>query len=558
MTTVSAPSLHRRRPRRTRGRDERGYVMALFALLMIPLLVMTAFAVDLGAWYAQANRIQRAADASALAGVVWAADYQNPNKWDTIARDTATKNSYTDGTNGVTVTTQKINQARIKVTICADGQQFFSQLVFRGERLCRSATAEYVLPVPLGSPRNYIGTGGLGRSTDATSVYAPERLWMAVSGYCTDRVQGDQVASRYFNSPSSPNNGCTGTQNTDFSDENYQYYIDLPAGRTYNTDVIIFNGNFVDNGGSCSSGGYAGTNNPNEFCPGGLAGKPSMSTTFSLYQADGTPLDDTDNPAMSAISTSNPSQGCGSTTAGVNGIKTFAPVANNPGDSNYDFNPSAANFTDTGNTTNSGWWRICTIPSSAPPGRYIMRVRNQAAVAGAPAQANGSNAYSIVATPSTSQRLCNARTDTTCPKVYATDYMSVYALANGSANFFLAEIGPEHAGKKVTINLWDSAEGATELRIKKPTGTNTWADQTFSYTSQCGPSATAGASGTNVTSISNPSFNGCLLQITFTLTGYSPPADNRWWRVYYVYGSNATDRTTWSVSITGDPVHLIQ
>ena len=191
-------------------------------------------------------------------------------------------------------------------------------------------------------------------------------------------------------------------------------------------------------------------------------------------------------------------------------------------------------------------------------------MRNQAATSGAPAQNNGSNAFSIVATPSVAKQLCDARTDALCPKVFAKDYLSIYALPNGTANFFLAEIGGEHAGKKVTIGLWDSGEGATELRIKRPTGSdgNTWTDQTFDYSSTCGPTNTAGASGTGTTSITNGGavlpFNGCLLNITFTLpSSYAPPANNEWWRIQYTYNGSATDRTTWSVSVTGDPVHLV-
>jgi Flp pilus assembly protein TadG len=541
--------------RRTAAGDDGGYVLPLLALMLVPLLVATAFAVDLGAWYAQGNRIQRAADAAALAGVVWAADEANPTKWDTVARETATKNGFTNGVNGVTVTTQKLSQSQIRVTIGGPANQYFSSLVYKGQRLNRAATAEYVLPVPLGSPRNAIGTGGLGTGASGTA-YEPERLWMAISGYCTDRVQGDLIASRYFNG--TDNNNCTGSLNPLYSDTNYQYYIELPSSRSYNTDVILYHGNFVDNTDNCGSGGYLSSPQPNEFCPGGLDGQSAQPTTFTLYQPDGTPLDDNDNPLMSTVSSSSPAQGCGSTSAGVNGTKTFNALDNSPTDSNYDFNPSSSNFTDTGSTSNSGWWRICQIPSSAPGGRYILKVRNATTTSGAATAANGSNAFSIVATPSGTQKLCDARSDTTCPKVFAKDHMSVYARQGGAANFFLAEIGPEHAGKKVTVSLWDSAEGASELRIKRPTGTNTWTDQTFSYTSSCGTSGTAGPSGDNVTSISSPSFNGCSLNITFSLTSYNPPTDNRWWRVYYVYGSDATDRTTWSVTISGDPVHLVQ
>ena len=55
-------------------RDERGYVLILTALILIPLLLISAMAVDYGAWYTSGSRMQRAADAAALAGVVWLPD----------------------------------------------------------------------------------------------------------------------------------------------------------------------------------------------------------------------------------------------------------------------------------------------------------------------------------------------------------------------------------------------------------------------------------------------------------------------------------------------------
>jgi hypothetical protein len=59
--------------------------------------------------------------------------------------------------------------------------------------------------------------------------------------------------------------------------------------------------------------------------------------------------------------------------------------------------------------------------------------------------------------------------------------------------------------------------------------------------------------------VTNIKFNGNLVNITYELTGYSPPADNNWWKIRYKTGGSApTDRTTWSVNVVGDPVHLIQ
>ena len=64
--------------------------------------------------------------------------------------------------------------------------------------VARAAMAEYVLPVPLGSPRNYLGTGNLGKDT---ATFDPEYLWASVNGYCTGKEQGDQKASFYQLSP---------------------------------------------------------------------------------------------------------------------------------------------------------------------------------------------------------------------------------------------------------------------------------------------------------------------------------------------------------------------
>ena len=262
-----------------RASNDAGYIFAMMGLLMIPLVIMTAFATDLGSWYAQGQKMQRAADAASLAGVVWA---ESGTQWDTVARATATKNGYTDGVGGVTVGVEKLNGNQVKVTIRQSGAQYFSKIAMpAGQNLRRTSTAEFVLPVPMGSPRNYLGTGGLGTGA-VNTAYEKERLWAAVSGYCTDRYQGDRIASRYFDSDAV--NDCAGSLNPEWKDTNYEYYIELPSGRGYATDVIIYHGNFVRN---ADCGGAANANTPNEFCPAGNSGpQPLEPTTFTLYEAD--------------------------------------------------------------------------------------------------------------------------------------------------------------------------------------------------------------------------------------------------------------------------------
>src|SRR5438093_12481667 len=84
------------------SRDDRGQTLVVVALLLTMLLGFVGLAVDV-AWY-ELNmiRMQRAADAAALAGVVYLPT--NVSGAVTAALAEATKNGYTNGTNGITVT----------------------------------------------------------------------------------------------------------------------------------------------------------------------------------------------------------------------------------------------------------------------------------------------------------------------------------------------------------------------------------------------------------------------------------------------------------------------
>ena len=62
---------NRRRRFAEKSRRERGVVLIWFALLLIVLLGFAGFAVDLSNWWFQAEKLQRAADAGAHAGVVY-------------------------------------------------------------------------------------------------------------------------------------------------------------------------------------------------------------------------------------------------------------------------------------------------------------------------------------------------------------------------------------------------------------------------------------------------------------------------------------------------------
>ena len=156
--------------RPTEGQN--GQVVVIFAAAMIVLLGLCALVVDV-AWYWTNNlRVQRAADAAALAGVVWL-----PSRTDnafSVARAEAAKNGFTDGQGGVVVTptVDPSNARRLRVSISAPVGTYFARVLgVSSWPAHREAKADYVLPVPMGSPQNYYGVGFYeGRQATVTGV----------------------------------------------------------------------------------------------------------------------------------------------------------------------------------------------------------------------------------------------------------------------------------------------------------------------------------------------------------------------------------------------------
>ena len=153
-----------RRLRASRERSK-GQTLVLFALSSVLIIALVALVIDVAWFWTNEQQMQKAADAGALAGAVYLPG--NVNQAYTSALAEAKKNGYVDGTNGVTVTPQQdaTNRRRLKVTITGPVQAYFAQ-VFCFFTSCTNsisesvnATAEFTLPVPMGSPQNYYGVG---------------------------------------------------------------------------------------------------------------------------------------------------------------------------------------------------------------------------------------------------------------------------------------------------------------------------------------------------------------------------------------------------------------
>ena len=137
----------------------RGQMLVLFVVSIFVLTGITAIVVDVSWYWANSLRVQRAADAAALAGVVWLPT--QPATAYSTARAEATKNGYTGG-GGTTVTPIQDpgNDRRLNVTISAPIGTFFMKIFgISSIPAVRTAKAEFVLPVPMGSPQQWYGVG---------------------------------------------------------------------------------------------------------------------------------------------------------------------------------------------------------------------------------------------------------------------------------------------------------------------------------------------------------------------------------------------------------------
>ena len=60
---------------------KQGFVAVFIALVLVIMLIFAAFTVDFGSWYTRSAEIKRAADAAALAGVVWMPEFDQAQQY---------------------------------------------------------------------------------------------------------------------------------------------------------------------------------------------------------------------------------------------------------------------------------------------------------------------------------------------------------------------------------------------------------------------------------------------------------------------------------------------
>ena len=493
-----------------RARAQRGYILVTFGFLLVPLLLMVGLSVDVGSWYQRSSDIQKAADSAALAGVVWLPDFSQAERF---AREAARRNGFEDG-GDISVAVNRVpghpRQLRVDISDRRVGSFFYQNLGGRKIGLSRAGTAEYVLPVPLGSPRNQFG--GVDGKSDLAGSGAPG-LWGNIHGYGTDNSKGDAFTPECTTDNCSPPNNV----NPDHRTSGYRYAIDVPPGGVYDIDVQIYDGGLVDRGKDESV-----DTGDRQYAKG------SSTTIWTLEKPNGSTLDvDSYVPVTSAD--------CSSGGSGrwelASGDESIAP--------------------------RNAWTTLCKRNGYLPEGRYILRVQTQG---------NGStaNRYAVRALSSGTKKV----------RVSAYGDMSMYnnigtssGGASVSAEFYLAEITPENRGKTLELNLYDPGEvtgGNGTMRVLAPGGSvapNCKASsdspkRTFTNGAVLSPCQFNTAVG------GQAKFDGSWVTLLITIpNNYTCTPDTIpgcWWKMQYEITGQANDTTTWAARVIGDPVHLVE
>lgn len=156
-----------------RAQGERGAVLVITALLLLPMLTFAAYGVDLASWYSRIGELQQSADSAALAGTVWMPNF---TKASSVATDTLARNNIVDGQDDISVEiTEGSTPTSLRVRVTDNkARRFFSNFVGGDQSLSRMAEAEYFLPLPLGSPLNYFGG-------DASKTALPDTTTITVT-----------------------------------------------------------------------------------------------------------------------------------------------------------------------------------------------------------------------------------------------------------------------------------------------------------------------------------------------------------------------------------------
>jgi hypothetical protein len=486
-----------------RREDERGIVMVWFGLVLVVLLGVAAFAVDLVHAYAEAQHLQNAADAAALAGAVQLPAGSGParDRACALLQDNfkgsdpcddlpANRFPLVDIHRDAVVQNQMDVEAKVRV------KTFFAQVLgFDHIDVRKSAQAQYDPPLAMGSPANNYGDIPDGTCPDgsptgvlcaSTPTNAQQSLWAQVMGAGTTKANGNSFTTTLC---SGGTDGCSGSTNNDYKDEtpDQRFSIVQDAADHAPINVYVYDAGYVDVGvrpdpppgtgivRTCTVPWLDAGGNPpatangkhyitdpgpgfpvqprNPSCAGDTNLSPGLhddqfDTTYTVYRNDKTPSPFDNDQQYGTCS------------------RTIKPISASSGTTWDPTNPEAQYF--------QNWVNVCTISDGGVKGtEWILSV-------GAPnAAATGVNNFSVMALHDSTDDAKHVGE----PQVMSRSRMPLFTdkagAAPGSSTFYLARVLPSTGRvRKLQVSFFDfgdtqgglSATG--DLTVKAKNGSN--------------------------------------------------------------------------------------
>lgn len=190
-------------------RTPRGNTLVFMVITAASVFGIATLVVDAGVLYGERTRMQRAADAAALAGVS-----QLP--FELLARQEALRlaeeNTYVEGENGVVINTVRnptgVNPGWYEVTISRPRNLFFAPLLgVESSSVRATATASIFSPLPLNiNGGGQYGTNGI----QNLSVFGPHAYYS----------YGDAFSPRWLNN---------GQPNPQYNENGYDFFLTVPG-----------------------------------------------------------------------------------------------------------------------------------------------------------------------------------------------------------------------------------------------------------------------------------------------------------------------------------------
>ncbi|WP_205474228.1 pilus assembly protein TadG-related protein [Nocardioides sp. SYSU D00038] len=509
-----------------RARDDAGYAALLVAFLAaFVFLGLAAVGVDTARWYLEAERVQKAADAAALAGVTYMPT--DLAKATSAALAVAADNGYAPGDDAAVQVERGGTASQLRVTVTSTIPNTFGAYLGLSESsISRSATADYTAPAPMGSPCNTFGNEPPSQPApapqpqgtalpaspfttcpkNATTGTSYPQFWAALEGPSTDKVQGDRYGTTDCTGTS--NSGttyrCGSGRNSETRPAGYFFTVHVePEAIGTPVSVQVYDPAYVHTTIDCSllPASTAVPNAANHWTTtDGKARYTSESTGTRYCSGDYNPGSSSaasDPPTTSFVlrqqtSTYNPLSGAAiaGCTKQFRGIR---PSGSSTTDQRTWFTNALRRYTTTG-TTNAAynpelarvfhqWVELCTFtPSRA--GDYYLQVRTNVALGGSPVvnrnergttfssmvyEDNSAVASATGNTPSGTglnafsvRAVPSSTTMRTQVSVSGSDSMPILQnVAGSTAVFNLVRALPGTHGQYITFDVFDAADGAT-------------------------------------------------------------------------------------------------